>query len=103
MLKVQKKDGVWQARLVGRPSKDLITALRSLFEVAHVIGPLEKVICDDSCLGRDCDECEIGGCDPVEAAESFATQMEIDFPVMCGFSVEDVNKWDVPIDPTTFK
>jgi len=97
MLKVEKKNGLWQACLVGRPSKDLITAMRSLVEVTRFSDRLDRIIGSDVCLGRDCDGCDIAGCDPVASAESFAAQVEIEFPQACGFSIEDVETWDEPV------
>lgn len=100
MLKVEKKDGLWRARIVGRPSTDLRTALLTLMEAANdASGRLDEILGDDPCGCRDCGECDIAGCDPEEAAQEFAADAEIAFAASGGLGPEDVEKFDEPVDP----
>ena len=96
MLKIEKKNGTWQARIVGKPSKDLRQALIELSTALDgARNSLGDVIEDDPCGDRVCGKCEFtADCDPDEADADYAMDCEIAYASYRGFQPEDVEHWD---------
>ena len=100
MLKIEKKNGTWQARIVGKPSKDVVAALRSLSTALDgARAALDDVIEGDPCGGRACAGCESTvGCDPEEASVDYAMDSEIAYASCRGMTFQDVEHWDQTVE-----
>jgi len=100
MLRIEKKNGTWQARIVGKPSKDVVEALRSLSTALDgARSALEDVIEGDPCGGRACAGCESTvGCNPEEASADYAMDSEIAYASCRGLTFQEVERWDQTVE-----